>query len=201
MSSKIIFRYGAMGSGKSNFLISTYYNYINLGKKPIVIAPDNQNGVIKSRNGLSVECYSLRHLINQLQLYNDTFDVILVDEVQFYDKDEIDMLNFINLTYNIPIIAYGLKTSSSGYLFEGSKRIIEFADVIEEMPTLCPCGHKARFNMKFIYGVPYFDNRDTINLREEEHIQYVSVCRECYFKIKNGQLDYHKYIKYDNSEV
>ena len=201
MSSKIIFRYGAMGSGKSNFLISTYYNYINLGKKPIVIAPDNQNGVIKSRNGLSVECYSLRHLINQLQLYNDTFDVILVDEVQFYDKDEIDILNFINLTYNIPIIAYGLKTASSGYLFEGSKRIIELADVIEEMPTLCPCGRKARFNMKFVYSMPDFGSRDTINLREEENIQYVSVCRDCYFKIKNGQLDYHNYIKYDNSEV
>ena len=44
-------------------------------------------------------------------------------------------------------------------------------------------------------------SRDTINLKEEENIQYVSVCRDCYFKIKNSKLDYHNYIKYDNSEV
>ncbi len=92
----------------------------------------------------------------------------------------------------------GINLSTISAVF---KRIIELADVIEEMPTLCPCGRKARFNMKFVYSMPDFDSRDTINLKEEENIQYVSVCRDCYFKIKNGQLDYHNYIKYDNSEV
>ena len=195
MSSKIIFRYGVMGSGKSSFLIGTYYNYLNLGKNPVVIAPNNQEGIIKSRSGASIPCINMDE-------FNDTIkyvDVILIDEAQFFSKEDILHLMYFNLIFNIPIIAYGLKTDSAGELFEGSKELLRIADVIEELPTLCPCGHKARFNMRFVDGKPDFSGGTV--LREEENVQYVSVCRDCFYKIKNGQMKYDDYIKYDNSEV
>lgn len=195
MSSKIIFRYGAMGSGKSSFLIGTYYNYLNLGKHPVVVAPNNQEGIIKSRSGASIPCMNMDE-------FNDTIkyvDVILIDEAQFFSKEDILHLMHYNLTFNVPIIAYGLKTDSAGELFEGSKELLRIADVLEELPTLCPCGHKARFNMRFVDGKPDFSGGTV--LREEENVQYVSVCRDCFYKIKNGQMKYDDYIKFDNSEV
>lgn len=195
MSSKIIFRYGAMGSGKSSFLIGTYYNYLNLGKTPIVIAPSNQSGIIKSRSGASIPCTTIDEL-------NDTIkdvDVVLVDEAQFLSEDDVSYLLHFNISFDVPIIAYGLKTDSAGELFEGSKEFFRIADKVEELPTLCPCGHKARFNLRFVYGKPDFSGGTL--LREEENVKYVSVCRDCFYKIKNGQLDYKNYIKFDNSEV
>lgn len=195
MSSKIIFRYGAMGSGKSSFLIGTYYNYLNLGKNPVVIAPNNQEGIIKSRSGASIPCITLEDFEYSLEDY----DVILIDKAQFFSRDEIIYLMHYNLTFNVPIIAYGLKTDSAGELFEGSKELLRIADVLEELPTLCPCGHKARFNMRFVDDKPDFSGGTV--LREEENVQYVSVCRDCFYKIKNGQMKYDDYIKFDNSEV
>lgn len=195
MSSKIIFRYGAMGSGKSSFLIGTYYNYLNLGKTPIVIAPSNQSGIIKSRSGASIPCITIDEFNNTIK----DADVILVDEAQFLSKEDVLCLMYFNILFNIPIIAYGLKTDSAGELFEGSKELLRIADVLEELPTLCPCGHKARFNMRFVDGKPDFSGGTV--LREEENVQYVSVCRDCFYKIKNGQMKYDDYIKFDNSEV
>ena len=54
--------------------------------------------------------------------------------------------------YDIPVLCYGLKTDFRGVLFEGSKRLMELADAIEELPIICWCGKKAHFNARVIDG-------------------------------------------------
>ena len=77
------------------------------------------------------------------------------------------------------IAFYGLKTDFQSHLFEGSKRIIELADKIEEIPTVCWCGKKARFNARVCNNQVITDGNQ-IELGGNE--SYVALCRKHYFK-------------------
>ena len=51
--------------------------------------------------------------------------------------------------YGIPVLCYGLRADFQTHLFPGSRRLMEIADIIEEVPTVCWCGKKAAFNARF----------------------------------------------------
>ena len=64
-------------------------------------------------------------------------DAVLVDEAQFLSEAEMnDTLSDLVDFYNIPVICYGLRTDFRNRLFPGSRRLMEIADVIEEVPTV-----------------------------------------------------------------
>ena len=189
--SKLYFRYGAMGSSKTANLLMVRYNYIEKGKKPLLLKPkiENRDGEkeIKSRIGLEAECefaedflWNLRcssNPINDLKQY----DVIIVDEVQFLKAEEIDDLAKIVDKVNISVICYGLRTDFTGHLFEGSKRLMELADVIEEIPTICWCGKKAQFNAR-IYDGKIVRTGEQVLMGGNE--SYISLCRKHFFEGK-----------------
>ena len=60
-----------------------------------------------------------------------------MDEAQFLSEGLIEDLYTITIRCNVPVIAYGLKTDFRNYLFEGSKRLLELSDRIEEIKTTC----------------------------------------------------------------
>ena len=103
------------------------------------------------------------------------YDVILVDEVQFIKSEYIDKLAYIADEKNIPIICYGLRTDFTGHLFEGSKRLMELANKIEEIPTVCWCGKKAHFNAR-IHDGKIVKKGNIIELGGND--SYVSLCRK-----------------------
>lgn len=109
--------------------------------------------------------------------------MIIVDEVQFLSEGYIEILAYIVDRSQIPVICYGLKTDFTGHLFEGSMRLLELADVIEEIPTICWCGKKAHFNARVING-SIVKNGKQIMLGGNE--SYVSLCRKHYM---NEQLE------------
>lgn len=181
---KLIFRYSAMNAGKSANLIMTYYNYKELGLNPLAIIPDvSKNKVIYSRTGAKVKAIKFNELEKFLE--ENRVDCVLVDEAQFLSKEEIQYLNLISIYKDITIICYGLRTTSNGELFEGSKYLLAIADDIEELPTLCHCGKKAKMNIRAIDGV-VDKSSVTIKLREEQRISYISVCRKCFDKYYNN---------------
>src|SRR5699024_7163637 len=80
---------------------------------------------------------------------------------------------------DIPVIAFGLKTDFRNQLFEGSKALLELADAIDELKTVCQyCNKKATLNMRMLDGKP-INVGETIQIGDEE---YVPVCRKCYKK-------------------
>lgn len=177
---KLYFRYGAMGSSKTANLLMVRYNYIEKGKKVVILKPklENRDGelIIKSRIGLEAECCYMEDFVPTTDL-----DAILVDEVQFLTKQQIDNLAKIVDEFNIPIICYGLRTNFKGELFEGSKRLFELADVIEEIPTICWCGKKAHFNARIVNN-EVVRNGEEIELGGNE--SYTSLCRKHYMEGK-----------------
>jgi thymidine kinase len=74
--------------------------------------------------------------------------------VQFLNTEHIDQLRTIASDWNVPVIAYGLRTDFRTNLFPGSARLMEVADNIEEIKTTCYfCNKKAVFSLKHVNGV------------------------------------------------
>ena len=183
--SKIYFRFGAMNCGKTTALLQVAHNYEEKGMNIIVIksSVDKKGGKnIVSRLGIEREVDLLIRPNEKIidKIYLDNISCILVDEVQFMTKNQVKELWIISKLYDIPVICYGLKTNFKGELFEGSKAIIEVADELEELVTICKCGKKAKFNARLVEG-------EYSNVGEEVAIdgldaEYESLCGECYIK-------------------
>lgn len=109
-------------------------------------------------------------------------DVILVDEAQFLSEKDVDALSDIVDFCNIPVFCYGLRTDFQNHLFTGSKRLMEIADVVEEVPTVCWCGKRAQCNVRHSNGKIVREG-EQIMLGANE--SYVALCRKHY---KEGKL-------------
>ena len=182
---KMYFRFGAMNCGKTTALLQVAHNYEEKGMKVSVVksAIDKKgNRNIVSRLGIERE---VNLLIDPTESILDNIDLtniiaILVDEVQFMTKDQVKELWIISKLYDIPVICYGLKTNFKGELFEGSKSVLELADELEELATICKCGRKAKFNARKINGEFVFEGEEVAI--DGIDAEYESVCGECYIR-------------------
>ena len=185
---KLNFRYGAMNSGKTAILIQTAHNYEERDQKVIVIKPKvdtKGEDCIVSRIGLERKVDELidenDSVIAKCKKYFDNLNCIIVDEAQFLKEEQVDELWYITKMYDIPVIAFGLRTDFKTNLFEGSSRLLALSDEIKEMPTICRCGTKARFNARIING-EYVTEGNSIVIDDKADIKYESVCGKCYVK-------------------
>ena len=185
---KFHFRYGAMNAGKSTILLQTAYNYEEKGKKIVLLKPSvdtKGDRKIVSRIGLERKVdYLIGNNDSIISILGDniiSIDCILVDEAQFLKRKQVDELFYITKKYNIPVIAFGLRTDFKTNGFEGTIRLLELADALEEMPTICRCGKKARFNARRINGKFTFDG-DSVVIDNDSSVEYESLCGECYIE-------------------
>ena len=189
---KLYFRYGAMGSSKTLNLLAVAHNYRQQGKKVILMKPDFDvrfgKERIKSRAGLEMQADLLIENEESLRGIDYTgINCILVDEAQFLSAKSIEELRVITLKWDIPVICYGLRTDFKSYLFEGSARLLELSDSIEEIKSTCHyCNRKSTMNLKLVNG--HADNEGaTIELGAEE--KYFPACYKCYCnQIERGIL-------------
>lgn len=193
---KMHFKYASMNSGKSIDLIRTAYNYEENGFKVLITKPkiDTKTGKnISSRIGIERK---VDYLIDKddsiIELFkNNLNDIncIFVDEAQFLTEKQIDDLYLITKALEIPVICYGLRTNFMMNSFEGSKRLLEISDELEELPTLCSCGQVARFNSRMKNGVLENIGQEVI-IDGEENYEYIPVCGKCYLeKVKKINLN------------
>lgn len=187
---KFHFRYGAMNAGKSTILLQTAYNYEEKGKRVVLLKPSidtKGDEKIVSRIGLERKVDYLigenDSIISKLENIICTLSCILVDEAQFLKRKQVDELFYISKIMDIPVIAFGLRTDFKTNGFEGADRLLELVDSIEEMPTICRCGKKARFNARKINNDFIFDG-DSIVIDNDSNVSYESLCGTCYIKEK-----------------
>ena len=196
---KLYFRYGAMGCGKTRDIIKVWYNYKEKGKDAIIIKPGidtkgnnkivsrdkselNTNYLIKKEDNI----YDIitKHIIK----YN--LDCILVDEAQFLERHHVEELTDICDVLDITVMCYGLRADFQDNLFPGSAALFAYADVIEEMKTICECMDGATRNVRFVNGKPVFSG-EQIAIDGKDEVTYVSMCRKCRKKLlKNYNKEY-----------
>jgi len=198
---KLYFRYGTVGSAKTLNLLAVAHNYRQQNKRVLLLKPeiDTRFGkdIIKTRAGLETKADILVPASGPIDIL-DLNDVVcmLVDEAQFLSVEAIDQLHGAAhaCTYppynrqGVPVICYGLRTDFRQQLFPASQRLMELADTIEEIKTICAfCLRKAVFNLKLCDGQPTMTG-PAIELGCEE--KYLPVCAACY-AVKHGIAPRH----------
>lgn len=155
---KLYFRYGTVGSAKTLNLLAVAHNYLQQGKKVVVLKPalDDRWGKewVRSRAGLERQADFLLSANTKIEVHNFAdAHCLLVDEAQFLEPKVIDQLRQVVTFHHIPVICYGLRTDFRGKLFPGALRLLEIADTIEEVKTTCAyCNAKAVMNLKLLNG-------------------------------------------------
>ena len=185
---KLYFKYGAMGSSKTAQALITKYNYEENDLQVWLIKPsaDTRDGqqILRSRIGLEAEVEVIPPTMDVWERFRDTrlgrCDVIIVDECQFLTEQQIDQLRAIVNENNIPVMCFGLRTDFQTRLFPGSRRLMEIADTIQEIKTICDCGAKATVNARI-------DSQGHIITQGEQVVlggndSYIAMCHKCYIR-------------------
>ncbi len=183
---KLYFKYGAMGSSKSAQALITRFNYLEQGMTVWLIKPstDTRDGadVIRSRIGLSCAAQVITPEQDIIAAYRDAgaHDVIIADEAQFFTPEQIDALRTLVDTDDIPVLCFGLRTDFQTHFFPGSRRLMELADSITEIKTVCACGSKATVNARIDAQGNVVTEGSQILLGGND--SYVAMCHRCWKK-------------------
>ena len=194
---KLYFKYGAMGSSKTAQALITKYNYEENDLKVWLMKPstDVRDGAatLRSRIGLeaqvevvSPETDILKRFVGEKE---GNCDVIIVDECQFLTEEQIDQLRAIVDEHNIPAMCFGLRTDFQTKLFPGSLRLMEVADTIQEIKTICDCGAKATVNARIDGEGHIVTQGAQVVLGGND--SYIAMCHKCYVR----GIREHKVIK------
>ena len=183
---KLYFKYGAMGSSKSAQALITRFNYLEQGMTVWLIKPstDTRDGadVIRSRIGLSCAAQIITPEQSILEAYRaaGAHDVIIADEAQFFTPAQIDDLRTLVDTEDLPVLCFGLRTDFQTHFFPGSRRLMELADSITEIKTVCACGSKATVNARIDAEGRVVTEGNQILLGGND--SYVAMCHRCWKK-------------------
>lgn len=180
---KLYFRYGAMSSAKTLNLLAVRHNYELQGKRVVLIKPrtDDRFGAqtVRSRAGLAHDADLLVEEDTDLSAsFFQGLHCVLVDEGQFLSPRMVERLRDATREFNVPVIAYGLRTDFATRLFPGSQRLLELADAIEEIKTTCMfCNRKAVFNLRHGSDGKAIVDGPQVLLGDAT---YSPVCHSCY---------------------
>ena len=193
---KLYFKYGAMGSSKTAQALITKYNYEENDLKVWLIKPsaDTRDGeqTLRSRIGLEAVVEVIAPEVDVYARFLGSkarrCDVIIVDECQFLTEKQIDQLRAVVDEHNIPVMCFGLRTDFQTRLFPGSRRLMEVADTIQEIKTICDCGAKATVNARINDGYIVTEGAQVVLGGND---CYIAMCHKCYIR----SIRDHKKIK------
>ncbi len=181
---KLYFKYGAMGSSKSAQALITKFNYEELGMSVWLIKPsiDTRDGadIIKSRIGLECHAQVITPQQDIVEEYRRAgkHDVIIADEAQFFTPAQIDQLRQLVDDDALPVLCFGLRTDFLTHFFPGAQRLMELADSITEIKTVCACGRKATVNARIDGAGRIITHGDQVLLGGND--SYVAMCHRCW---------------------
>ena len=189
--SKFYFKFSPMEAGKSAMLLIEAYNFEKRNINILCMKPstDNRESIdkISSRIGIEKECfviypnydiYAIVKKIISLNENNNKLQWNIVDESKFVTSEQVEQFRAIVDDFDINVMCYGLRTDFQTHLFEGSKRLFELADDIDELKISCSCGRKAIFNARFNENGEFVANGEQILIGGED--KYKPMCSKCY---------------------
>ncbi len=181
---KLYFKYGAMGSSKSAQALITKFNYEELGMSVWLIKPsvDDRDGadIVRSRIGLQAvaQVITPEQSIKEAYQAAGKHDVIISDESQFFTETQIEELRDMVDDEDVPVLCFGLRTDFLTRFFPGSQRLMELADSITEIKTVCSCGKKATVNARIDSNGNIITEGSQVFLGGND--SYVAMCHKCW---------------------
>lgn len=184
---KLYFKYGAMGSSKTAQALITKFNYEERGMSVWLVKPatDDRDGadMLRSRIGLEAEAEVIPGGADIRRRWRERggkekYDVIISDEAQFFTPEQIEAFRDIVDEENVPVLCFGLRTDFQTHTFPGSKRLLELADSLTEIKTICTCGAKATVNARLTADGKIVTAGEQVLLGGND--SYVAMCHKCW---------------------
>ena len=149
--------------------------------KPSIDTRDGA-GVVKSRIGLMAEAQIIRPEDDIVAEYRKLapHDVIIADEAQFFTPEQIDQLRELVDEEDLPVLCFGLRTDFLTHFFPGARRLMELADSLTEIKTVCACGRKATVNARIDGEGRIVTEGAQVMLGGND--SYVAMCHQCWKK-------------------
>ena len=184
---KLYFKYGAMGSSKTAQALITKYNYEENDMQVWLIKPsaDTRDGtdILRSRIGLTAGVDIMTPETDIYEVFSAReapCHIVIADECQFFTPEQIDQLRAIVDDKAVPVICYGLRTDFQCKLFPGSRRLMEVADTIQEIKTVCDCGVKATVNARIDGNGYIVTEGEQVVLGGND--SYIAMCHRCWMQ-------------------
>ncbi|QWQ38202.1 thymidine kinase [Gemella sp. zg-570] len=174
---------GSMFSGKSEELIRRIKRGVIAKQKVLLFKPEIDNRYSKDKisthNGNSYESISIK---SSSEIYdyvkNKNYDIIGVDEVQFFDKDILKVIN--DLANNgVRVIVAGLDMDFKAEPFYPMPDIMAVSEIVTKLHAVCSkCGSEASLSQRLIDGTPAKYNDPVVVIGASE--SYEARCRHCH---------------------
>ena len=143
---------------------------------------DTRDGadIIRSRIGLERRAQVITPEQDICEEYHRAgkHDVIIADEAQFFTPEQIDQLRSLVDNEDLPVLCFGLRTDFLTHFFPGAGRLMELADSITEIKTVCACGRKATVNARIDENGRIITQGDQVFLGGND--SYVAMCHKCW---------------------
>ena len=143
---------------------------------------DTRDGadVIKSRIGLTAKAEVIMPEDDIIAAYRRAgkHDVIIADEAQFLTPEQIDGLRQLVDDEDLPVLCFGLRTDFLTHFFPGAQRLMELADSLTEIKTVCACGRKATVNARIDEQGRITTQGDQVLLGGND--RYIAMCHKCW---------------------
>jgi len=174
-----------MNAGKSTTLLQSSFNYRERGMHTLLLtaAFDDRygKGKIASRIGLAQDADLFAkqdNLFTHIDEHHQSkkIDCVLVDEAQFLTKEQVWQLSDVCDKLGIPVLCYGIRTDFQGQLFPGSQWLLAWADILEELKTICHCGTKANMVVRVDADGVAVTKGSQIEIGGND--RYISLCRK-----------------------
>jgi len=171
---------GSMFSGKTEELIRRLKRAkiakqsVAIFKPAIDVRYDVQN--IVSHDEQSIPSTPVESASN-IMILGDGYDVVGIDEAQFFDDYLVDVCNYL-ANRSTRVIVAGLDMDYLGRPFGPMPQLMAIAEYVTKLHAICVrCGNIAHYSYRLVA------NEKQILLGEKE--TYQPLCRDCYVEIMN----------------
>lgn len=173
---------GPMYSGKSEELIRRVRRAKIAKQEVQVFKPEIDDRYhitdVVSHCGDRVEAVTVKDSREILNLVKQKTRVVAIDEIQFFDKDIINVVATL-ADRNVRVICAGLDTDFKGEPFGAIPDLMAIAEFVDKITAICiSCGNPATKTQRLINGRPakYDDPIVLIGAHEA----YEARCRNCH---------------------
>ena len=173
---------GCMFAGKTEELIRRI-NVLSYAKKNIIVFKpkiDNRysDSEIVSHSGAKVPCLVVEKAQDILKKIEADTEVVAIDEVQFFDKDIVEVCEYL-ADKGIRVMVAGLDKDFRGESFGVMPELLTRAEFVTKLTAVCAkCGAPATRTQRLVNGKPAGFEDPLVMVGADE--SYEPRCRHCH---------------------
>lgn len=173
---------GCMFAGKTEELIRRI-NVLSYAKKNIIVFKpkiDNRysDSEIVSHSGAKVPCLVVEKAQDILKKIEADTEVVAIDEVQFFDKDIVEVCEYL-ADKGIRVMVAGLDKDFRGESFGVTPELLTRAEFVTKLTAVCAkCGAPATRTQRLVNGKPAGFEDPIVMVGADE--SYEPRCRHCH---------------------